>query len=169
REDIMFEKHAVRLLDDLTVRAACCNSGSSLQYLIVPEGDVTCEGPRVLIALAARRDEKEEPRLRPGPMVSEDIRFNEGTLAVLKLKKVLDAPCLACIGGVPRSPGQRLVEEVVADLDVRRHVTCAGRRCAPERDILAGALQIVIDQLQWSRRIPGDRGLRVGAGGVEVR
>src|SRR5438309_701788 len=102
-------------------------------------------------------------------MVAEYIALDENTLSILEFDQVLDYPPDACIGGIFRSPGQRLVEEVIADLDVGGDVAGGGRRRASKQNILGGGFQTVIDQLQRPRRAPGYRGLRISATRVEIR
>src|SRR2546430_17433636 len=80
-KDIVLDEHAVRLLRDLTIRPIHRRPGCGLQNTVVAEGDVARKGPRIRMVLAARRDEKEEPRLRSGPMVAAYVALDQRALA----------------------------------------------------------------------------------------
>src|SRR5439155_14643882 len=86
--------------------------------------------------------------------VFEDIALDQYAAGVLQLEQVLD-------GGPHSSPGRGLEEVITTDLDVRRHEVGDRRVAAAEHDILAGRLQIVVDDLEGPWATPAHDGLGV--------
>ena len=96
------------------------------------------------------------------PRVLKDVALNQDTVSELQLQQVLDCPMDSCVTRIADTPREWLEEVVAADLDVRGDEIANRRIGSPEHHVLARALQVVIDDLEWSRTIPATDRLRVG-------
>src|SRR6185369_142639 len=83
----------------------------------------------------------------------EQISFDEYPLRILDLEQVLHEPLAF--------PGRRLEEVIVANLDVRGNHTVDEGIVAAEDEILARALDVVVDDLVRSRSSPPSDRLRI--------
>jgi len=102
------------------------------------------------------------------PVVLEEVAVDEHPARVLELQEILDHPRSPGVARVADAPRQRLEEVVAADLDVGGHEVHDGGIGAAEHDVLAGSLQVVVDDPEGSRPIPAADGLRVSADLVHV-
>src|SRR5256712_3910624 len=122
------------------------------------------QGVTAILVAGGEDDGKSSLAVRiAGPVVFEDIAVDEHAAGVLEFENVLDNPVDARVGGVADFPRQRLEEVVAADLDIGGPVGLAAGIGASEDHVLAGALQVVIDDLEgtWSGPAPDGHGVEL--------
>src|SRR5260370_34419809 len=102
-------------------------------------------------------------------MVSAEVRLAQAAVWVRDVENVLPGPWGAREGGVVRFPGQRLEQMIPPDLDVCRREG-RGLRIGPaEHDVLPRRLEMVVHDLERSRAVVAQDGLRVEPGHVDLR
>src|SRR5207237_9986642 len=94
-------------------------------------------------------------------MILEDIPFDEHPLGVFQFEKVLHFPY-----SLPRHRPRHVV---VPHLDVRGMQVLNGGIGSAKHDDLAGALQIIVSDLEWARSIPAADRLAVESLCVTLR
>src|ERR1700730_8206591 len=100
--------------------------------------------------------------LRGRPVVLENIAVDDDTLAIFELQQIFHDPGLA-------APRWLLRDLVVTDENVGRHEVRHRRIAAAEYHILAGGLQIVVDNAVWPRPVLVRDGLRIFFARFDVR
>ena len=147
-EYVVLDENPLRLL--ARVNVVCTqnvHSGGNVAHDIVSERDVPHHGPGRIAVLIPRREEDRIAVLRIGPVVFEDVLFDQNAARILQLKKVLDAPWSA-------APRQGFCEGIAADDNVGRDEVGDVRVGAAEHQVLPGTLQIVVENREGSRTVP---------------
>src|SRR5215510_1712183 len=135
---------------------------------VVGEGHVSDRRLRRRPVLGARREEDGEAGLRFQPVVFKDVLIHQHSLGVLQLKKILDRPTYSGEGRIVCLPGEWFRDAIQAELYVRGDHARNRRRGSAKHNILARGLQVVVDDLEWPRRVPTADGLRIGADLMDV-
>ena len=163
-EQVVLDQDALRLLARMDVVGAHhVQGGPAVAHDVVRERHVAYGHPRRGAVLVARGEEDAVSILRIGPVVLEQVAVDQDALGVLQLEDVLDRPVDPGVARAVRPPRERLDEVVLAEFDIRRHEVRDARIRAAEQDVLAGALQIVVHDLERSGTVPAGDRLAVGA------
>src|SRR5262245_30442458 len=157
----------------VVVRAVHVEATADATDDVIREGHVLDDRPGGRPVLVANGEEDRIPGLPHRPAVLEDVAVNQDALRVLQLEEVLDAPGSARVARIADPPREGLEAVVATELDVRRHEIGDARVGAAEDEILSGALEIVVDDLERAGAIPaadglGLRPLIVAVGDVRV-
>src|SRR5213594_2313088 len=169
-EQVVPDRDAPRRLARVVVVAAVdVDAGGRAPGHVVGEGHVLDDRPRRAPVLIAHGQDDREADLRLDPAVLEEIAFDAHAAGVLQLEEVLDGPRGARVRGRVRLPGQGLGHVVAEDLDVRGHEIADRRIDAAEHDVLAGALEVVVGDLERAGPVPARDGLGVSAHFLDVR
>ena len=136
---------------------------------VVGERDVLDHRPRRGALLVANGEHDGGAALRVRPIVLEDIGVDQDSLRVLELQEVLEGPVDSGITRIVHPPPQRFVKMITADLDVGRDETLDGGIRAAEQEVLASALQVVVDDLERPGAVPARNGLGVRRHLVSIR
>src|SRR5215475_1731053 len=136
---------------------------------VVGEGHVLSRSPRRHAVLASRREEYGEADLRVRPVVFKDVLIYEQSLGVFQLENILDRPGPSGVSGMTFLPRERFIEVVQSELDVGRDQVLNRRLSPAEHNVLARALQVVVDDLKRPRSVPSANRLRVESFAMAVR
>src|SRR5262245_41721427 len=153
----------------IVVRAVHVDASADAPDDVIREGYVLNDRPGGHSILVANGEEDGESVLRHRPDLLEDVAVNQDALRVFQLKEVLDPPGPSRVARIADPPRERLEAVVTTELDVRRHEVVDRRIGAAEDEILAGALEIVVDDLERAGPIPAADGLGIGALLVAIR
>ena len=142
-------------------------SSSCIQDNIVSEDHILNHRPGSGASVARRQDYCSAP-LRFRPHILKHISFDDDSLGVLELQKVLNRPTNAVEVRRAGLPSEGLEEVVVPYFDVRGNQALDARVSATEHDVLAGALEVVVHDLERAGPVESEDGLRVVADHVRL-
>src|SRR5262249_48849044 len=103
------------------VAAEHVDAGPDVPDNVVREGHILDDRPGGGAVLIPNGKQNREPVLRLGPVVLEDVAFDDHSSGVLQLEEVLDGPLRALEVPASRAPPERFGEMIAANLDIGRH------------------------------------------------